>query len=351
MSAYKDFDWAVVVVNWNNWPDTLECLEATLGMEDFEYPVILVDNASTDDSVERFLQWANGDLCIIPESKNVTLRALSNPPIEKPLSITYLDSRHLHQLHVLGKNSNNFFLIASHENNGFAAGNNIGIRFAIDFLGCNMFWLINNDAVPQRDAFKHLKKAFETANHPAICGTAIIDYFAPEKIQSCGGIFNFFTGLSSHKFDGYDLGYLNQQPDIVFSTYPVGASLIFHKDFIASAGLMDETLFLYYEELAWIIRKGAPYQSPIATRCRVFHKGSSSTGFSQNLRDRNADADYYIIRNRLLIGHQVGISKLIIFLMATGVGLFKRLMSGRLILVSGGFKAMIDGILGRHGKR
>jgi GT2 family glycosyltransferase len=253
--------------------------------------------------------------------------------------------------------SNDFFgkydiyLIKSKFNHGFAAGNNIGIKFSQSFLSCNIFWLLNNDAIPQKDAFKCLKSVYNTPNAPSICGTSILDYHNPKKVQSCGGLFNFYTGMASHKFDGCTLDLLNRQPELVFSTYPVGASLVVHEDFIFSSGYMNEELFLYYEELDWMIKSCGPIQCPISTRSRIFHKGSSSTGFSQNLRDRNASADYYIIRNRLLIAHQIGTTKLIIFAAATLVGLFKRLISGRTELFFGGVVAMFDGLRGRGGRR
>ena len=114
---------------------------------------------------------------------------------------------------------------------------------------------------------------------------------------------------------------------------------------------MNEKLFLYYEELDWMIKSNTPIQCPISTRSRIFHKGSSSTGFSQNLRNRNASTDYYIIRNRLLIARQIGLSKLIIFGAVTMAGLLKRLISGRSELFFGGVMAAFDGIRGKGGRR
>ena len=347
----KSLDWAIVIVNWNNWPDTLECLEAVMRLNECHARVILVDNASTDDSVDRFLQWARGDLCVIPESRDSIVSSLVKPPIEKPLGVARMSSDHSSQSVDLNKCDNRFFLLTARENYGFAAGNNIGIRFALDSLGCKIFWLVNNDAVPQRDAFVELQRVFQTPDYPMMCGTAIIDYLDPKKVQSCGGLFDFYMGLASHRFDGWDVALLDEQPNIVMSTYPVGASLVVHRDFITAVGFMDEGLFLYYEELSWIIAKGGPFEVPIATRSRVFHKGSASTGFSQNLKERNASVDYYLIRNRLLIGRQLGLLSLVIFVAATIVGLCKRMMSGRPVLVLGGLKAMLDGLIGRTGRR
>jgi len=344
-------DWAIVIVNWNNWPDTLECLEGVMRMDSCHARVILVDNASTDDSVDRFLLWTRGDLCIIPESRDNMVISLVMPPIDKPLAVTYISSDCLRQAVDLDKCENRFFLITASENNGFAAGNNIGIRFALESLGCKIFWLVNNDAVPQRNAFEELQRVYEFPTFPMMCGTAIMDYHEPTKVQSCGGLFDFYMGLASHKFDGWDIASLDEQPAIVKATYPVGASLVVHRDFISSVGFMNEGLFLYYEELSWMVSKGMPFEVPIATKSRVYHKGSSSTGFSQDLKIRNATIDYYLIRNRLLIGRQLGLFNLLCFVAATIVGLGKRLMSCRQVLVLGGLRAMVDGLMGITGRR
>ena len=344
-------EWAVVIVNWNNWPDTLECLEGVMRLAGCPPRVILVDNASTDESVERFLQWADGDVCIIPESSDSLVSSLVKPPIEKPLSICHICLDHLQDSVKYHGSDDQLFLLTSNANHGFAAGNNLGIKFALDSLGCKIFWLVNNDAVPQRDALEVLQRVFEEHNHPLICGTAIMDYHDPTKVQSCGGLFDFYMGLASHKFDGWDVSLLDAQPAMVKATYPVGASLVVHRDFITSVGFMDEGLFLYYEELSWMIAKGMPFEVSIATKSRVYHKGSASTGFSQDLKKRNATIDYYLIRNRLLIGRQLGLLNLVCFVAATIVGLGKRLMSCRQVLVLGGLKAMVDGLLGITGRR
>jgi GT2 family glycosyltransferase len=347
----QSLDWAIVIVNWNNWPDTLECLEGVMRMVGCHSRVILVDNDSTDDSIGRLLQWANGDICIIPESRDSMVSSLIKPPIEKPLDVMRVLPDDSPQSVGCFKNENRLFLLTARENRGFAAGNNLGIRFALDTLDCKIFWLINNDAVPQRDAFKELQRAFEGQNHPLICGTAIMDYHEPTKVQSCGGQFDFFMGSALHKYDGCDVSSLDEQPTIVKATYPVGASLVVHRDFITSVGFMDEGLFLYFEELSWMIAKGKPYEVPIATRSRVFHKGSTSTGFSHNLKKRNASVDYYIIRNRLLIGRQLGLANLLCFVAASFFGLSKRLLAGRFVLVLGGLKAIFDGLMGKTGRK
>jgi len=93
-----------VVLNWNGWADTLECLSA---LKECRYPsltIIVVDNGSTDDSAAR-IKSAHPDILVLESGSNL----------------------------------------------GFSGGNNIGIRHALA-TGANYVWLLNNDTKPASDA-------------------------------------------------------------------------------------------------------------------------------------------------------------------------------------------------------
>ena len=66
----------VVIVNWNGWSDTIECLEAVFRMKTFSGPVVICDNGSTDNSVEMISSWSKGNLCSFPESRDTIIRNL-----------------------------------------------------------------------------------------------------------------------------------------------------------------------------------------------------------------------------------------------------------------------------------
>ena len=58
---------AIIILNWNNWKDTIECLESVYQIEYPCYDIIVVDNASHDDSIERIEEYCKGR--ITPTSK------------------------------------------------------------------------------------------------------------------------------------------------------------------------------------------------------------------------------------------------------------------------------------------
>src|SRR5918997_2832779 len=74
----------VLVLNWNGWRDTLECLESVFRVDYANLRVIVCDNASTDGSLERIKEWAEGRLAPDP-APNERLRHLSSPSVPKPI--------------------------------------------------------------------------------------------------------------------------------------------------------------------------------------------------------------------------------------------------------------------------
>ena len=60
---------AIIVLNYKGWQDTIECLESLQQINCPDYQVIVVDNGSNDESVEKIKEWADGKLSV--ESEHV----------------------------------------------------------------------------------------------------------------------------------------------------------------------------------------------------------------------------------------------------------------------------------------
>src|SRR5271156_1373735 len=78
---------ACILLNWNGWRDTIECLESVFRLNYPDVQVVVCDNASSDGSLERVKEWARG--AISAESANPDLRHLTSPAF--PKSIPYLE--------------------------------------------------------------------------------------------------------------------------------------------------------------------------------------------------------------------------------------------------------------------
>ncbi|MFC1767483.1 glycosyltransferase family 2 protein, partial [Candidatus Margulisiibacteriota bacterium] len=70
---------AIVVLNWNGWQDTVECLESLFQIKSANFQVIVVDNGSTDGSIAKIKEWAKGNI-------NVRSKYVKFDPKNKPIS-------------------------------------------------------------------------------------------------------------------------------------------------------------------------------------------------------------------------------------------------------------------------
>ena len=74
---------AILLLNWNGWKDTLECLESIFRLDYRNFVVVLCDNASTDGSVEQIRDWVRGTSS---NSRPVDARhGQTTQPIERPI--------------------------------------------------------------------------------------------------------------------------------------------------------------------------------------------------------------------------------------------------------------------------
>lgn len=253
---------SIVVLNWNGKKDSLDCLKSIdrLRHGDNQISTILVDNGSTDNSIESFNQ------------------------LKTPV----------------------FKLIKNEKNLGFAAGNNVGIK---DALEGNTDWilLLNNDTLVDRNLIINLVKSIKS-NKIGIISPKI--YFAQgyefhkdkypkgvlgKVIWSAGGkmdwnnVFGVNIGV-----DDVDRG----QYEIEFETdFATGACMFIKREVFEKIGFLDERYFMYFEDADFCQRVVmAGYKiiySPVSV---IWHKVSQGSGIGSNLND------YFISRNRMLFG-------------------------------------------------
>lgn len=333
----------VVVVNWNGWKDTIECLEAVFRMEHFSGVVVVCDNGSVDGSLENIEAWARGDLCAVPESHSAALRSLVLPPMNKPLDTIRIDPRNLTLPISVIKSNVRLFLVDLGENCGFAAANNVGLRLLSSIDRIDTFWLLNNDALPARDAYRELALLMATTGGALICGSTLIEYWEPEKIQACGASYNVFFGRSKHLLEGQAISELKKLGSSVAVDYPVGASLAVNRAFLGRYGAMSEDYFLYFEEIDWVVRKGWPRNALVSTSSLVFHKGGKSTLAGRDPGKRSLLADYYLIRGRLLFARKYSWLSFILTIFVSLLAVLRRVNRPAPGGVINAFWAFMDG--------
>jgi GT2 family glycosyltransferase len=284
---------AIVLVNWNGWRDALECLSSVLASDSAELAdVYLVDNASTDGSVERIVQWCAKPVPLVGIADFEGIRHVgSNPVACRVWDANGQPAPEDPALHLT--------LVRSGGNLGFAGGNNAGITAA----GLNRyshFWLLNTDTVMRRDALTQLLERAGADARIGMVGSTLLYYNDPAHVQALGGgRLDPRRLVASHIGVGLSLDAVPNDATAIHAVeaemrYVVGASMLVTAEFIRTVGPMCEDYFLYFEEIDWALRAGSRFKLAYAPDSVVFHKVGASSAKVQS-----ADAERLLCRNRV----------------------------------------------------
>jgi GT2 family glycosyltransferase len=213
-----------VILNWNGWKDTLECL-ASLAVQDYpNLEILVVDNGSTNDSVERI--------------------RTSFPGVR---------------------------LVETHENLGYSKGCNVGLREALKAKEVKYLWLLNNDTVCPPDTVSKLVRCAEANPDAGLVGTVL--YFAhdPAKVQAWGGgTINPLIAYSRHFFEPTEFGR---------NSYLTFASVLARRKTLEEIGLLYEGAFMYCEDSEFCLRmQETRWKIVVAEDTAVLHKEGGSSG-------------------------------------------------------------------------
>lgn len=212
-----------MVLNWNGWQDTLECLNS---LEKQDYPnlqVIVVDNGSTDDSVER-IRSAFPQVTLIETGKNL----------------------------------------------GYAGGCNVGLREGLKG-GAEFLWLLNNDTICPPDTLSKLVRRGLESPEAGMVGTVLFYAHNPSEVQAWGGgRINPHLAISSHFYSPATFGY---------NTYLTFASVLARRAMLEEVGPLYEGGFMYYEDSDLCLRmQRTRWKIVIAGDTAVLHKEGASSG-------------------------------------------------------------------------
>ncbi|MBI4746109.1 MAG: glycosyltransferase family 2 protein [Deltaproteobacteria bacterium] len=290
----------VLLINWNGWADTIECLESLFRSTYGDFRVIVCDNHSEDNSVEYIKAWAESRLDLVPKKGNDLFRK-SFPPVVKPISYVEYSQEEAERGGMGNENDAALIIIKNRKNLGFAGGNNVGLRYALQRDDFDYIWLLNNDTVVEPDALESLIVRMKERPDAGMCGSTLLYYDDPSRVQALGGgYYSKWIGLPWH------LGRLKKAKDVInverveaWMNYVVGASMLVSKQFLRDIGLMCEDYFLYFEETDWGIRAEGHYKLAYAPKSIVYHKVGRSIGTSSYPMKKSLLCDYYNIRNRL----------------------------------------------------
>jgi GT2 family glycosyltransferase len=221
---------SVILLNFNGYQDTRECLDSLRHVQYRNLDVIVVDNGSSDASCTR----------IQKEFSEITL-------------------------------------LVSRENLGFAGGNNLGIEEALR-RGAAYVLLLNNDTIVDPHFLTHLVQIGENDSRVGILGPKIFYASEPQRIWFAGGQVKYWSGRCGH------LGQDQLEQDDRFSHiedtgYITGCALFVKSTVFREVGLLDPKLFIYWEDWDFCMRvRKAGYRCVFVPMARVWHKVSRTCG-------------------------------------------------------------------------
>jgi len=306
---------AIIILNWNGWKDTIECLESVLRNSYPNYQIIVVDNGSTDGSVEEIKAWVDGkEQASTPETMH-PLYKLSHPPVKKPIPCIYYTQEEAEKGGDLQSEENMtrewqenrketrrrmnptsdypLLLIKINENLGFAGGNNVGIKYLLSKDAFGYVWLLNNDTVVDRHSLQYLMEEMIKKEDNGIAGSKVCSYQEINRIDHAGGILYPVKGRAEHiGWKQIDSGQYDSVKNV---DYVTGCSMLISKKCLDSIGLLNEDYFLYFEDVDFCTRaKRNHWKILYVFKSTIYHKISNSLGNNSNLRI------YYYTRNRLI---------------------------------------------------
>ena len=236
---------SVVVLNWNGKDDTLECLGSLSRVDYPALTTVVVDNGSTDGSVPA-------------------IRA-AHPQVN---------------------------LIENGANLGYAGGNNVGIRWALE-AGAEFVLVLNNDTVVSSALIRTLVDAACAAPDFGFFSPSIRFYDRPQHVWYAGASWDAQRYRTTHHHYGQDIG---KCPDGPYETgYASGCALFMRRQAIEQTGIFEEALFLTFEETDLCYRgRRHGWRSMVVPQAHLLHKVSVSFGGAES-----PTACYYMTRNRL----------------------------------------------------
>jgi GT2 family glycosyltransferase len=202
---------SIIILNWNGWKDTIECLESLYKIDYPNYEVFAVDNNSQNNSIEKIRDWAKGKI-------EIRSKFLKYNPKNKPIKYFICSEGKINSKSYRLKkikfnkisSEKKLFIIKNKKNHGFSKGNNIVIRQVLDEneneneneneRKSKYILLLNNDVVVNKKFLSELIKVAENDNNIAIIGPKIYyyDYNGKKNIVCFGG-----GKINWKKYPGY----------------------------------------------------------------------------------------------------------------------------------------------------
>ena len=228
----------IVLLNYNGWQDTIECLESLLKQTTREWRAVVADNGSGDDSLARLNHW-------------VTIHNAEE------------------QIHIL----------PLEENYGFAKGNNLAIANERE-RQADYYWILNNDTVVEPDCLEKMVRYMDTRKDITALTPAIRLYDQKDLLWNAGGRLVF--GGRRYYGSLQPVSVLKGKKELPI-TFVTGCALMVRSELVAKESLFTEQFFFGEEDFEFSLRmKAAGKKMVCLTDAFIYHKVSATAGRNNN---------------------------------------------------------------------
>jgi GT2 family glycosyltransferase len=300
----------IIILNYEKWVDTQECIASLLHSNYNNFSVIVIDNDSKNDSLKHLSDWL----------------------LNKDLSgFSFLRQDEINNSTITA-NSSQFIFIQNKMNAGFAGGINPVLQVLQNEDA--FVWLLNPDMIVEKNALGELIEFATSQPAESIIGAEIRAYKGNHRLLFYGGgMINFHSGTIRL------CKKINEIPKLDFIS---GGSLFTHASNFKKLGLLPEKYFLYWEDTDWTYTaKQKGYSLKVCKSSICFDKVSSVIG-------KSFLGDYYYSKNGLLFVENYkkkNISKALFFM---SFRFLKRVVSGKWKRAHGIWRGTMDYLKLQH---
>jgi GT2 family glycosyltransferase len=289
-----------VILNYRGGDDTVACLESVLKLDYSNINIIVCDNCSNDGSYEFIKDWLLNNYRLFFNNRYAggDLKFSLDDVLYNEINRQDLIGKAL-----LSISSAPITFIQSDKNLGYAGGNNLGLLYAQSDPLFEYAWLLNNDTIVETDSLKFVLERMRSNDKIGLCGSKIVYQSDRSLVQALGGAkFNRLNGDT--ELIGHNT-YLHENVSAIdvemTMDLVLGAAVLVSKSFLTDVGLMDESYFLYFEEIDWALRAEGKYKLGYANESIIYHKEGASIGGSTQIPLQTLMQSYLISRNKLRV--------------------------------------------------
>jgi GT2 family glycosyltransferase len=284
----------IIILNWNGWKDTIECLESVINIEFSNFRIVLIDNCSDNDSINKINLWASHKISTCSKHfksnrNNNNIKIFEYSSIQAEAGGTEQLEIEIEKL----ESKERLVIIRNSENLGFAKGNNIGLKYALQ-RNADYAFLLNNDTNIDSSCLLHLIKFMNIKNN-YIAVTGQIRYYDNNLIWNCGGYISWYY-IRRYLYGDQKITVVPKSGSADV-TYLTGCSMLLHLENLRVTGLLCEKYFFGEEDFEFSLRaKKYKFKMACIFESIIYHKIGQSINNHQGSKSINRIFIHYLNR-------------------------------------------------------